>query len=120
METDEKFLKDAKRVLDETEKNLEAGTLARLRASRRRAIEEGLGWSRHARPRWLLPAGGFAAAGLVFAVAGLLWFAAPDYKSLQQANVDDLELLAAHDNPEFFADLEFYDWLENIGNGNSG
>ena len=120
METDDKFLKGAKRVLDEAEKNLDAGAIARLRASRRQAIEEGLRRSSHARPAWLFPVGGFATAAIVLAVAGLLWFAAPDYQPIQQANVDDLELLTARENPEFFADLEFYDWLEDIGNGSTG
>ena len=120
METEEKFLKHAKRVLAETEKSLDAGTLARLRAARRRAIAAGLRRPWRARPGWLLPVGGFATASIVLAVAGLLWFAAPDDKPFQQANVDDLELLTARDNPEFFSDLEFYDWLENIGNGSAG
>ena len=120
METEEKFLKHAKRALDATEKSLDAGTLARLHTSRRQAIEAGLRRPWHARPGWLLPVGGFATAGIVLAVAGLFWFAAPDDKPFQQTSVDDLELLTARDNPEFFADLEFYDWLENIGNGSSG
>ena len=120
MEHEEKFLKHAKRVLDEAEKNLDVGALARLRASRRQAIDAGLRRPARARPGWLLPVGGFATAGIVLTVVGLLWFVAPDDKPFQQANVDDLELLTARDNPEFFADLEFYDWLENIGNGSSG
>ena len=120
MEPEENFLKDAKHLLDETENNLDAGVLARLRVSRRQAIEAGLRRSSHARPGWLLPVAGFVTAGIVLAVAGLLWFAAPDPKPLQQANVEDIELLTGSDNPEFFADLEFYDWLENIGNSGSG
>ena len=42
METEDKFLNAAKRALDEAEKNLDAGTVARLRAARREAIEQGL------------------------------------------------------------------------------
>ena len=34
MEKEEKFLNAAKRVLDDAEKNLDAGTVARLRAAR--------------------------------------------------------------------------------------
>ena len=64
------------------------------------------------RPGWLPPLGGFATAGVVLAVAGLLWFSAPN-PNLLQANVSDIELLTAHENPEFFADLDFYDWLED-------
>ena len=112
METEEKFLKAAKRALDDAEKNLDAGTVTRLRAARREAIEQGLRHPSHMRPGWLLPLGGFATAAIVFAVAGLLWFSAPN-PNLLQANVSDIELLTAHENPEFFADLDFYDWLDN-------
>lgn len=112
METEDKFLKAAKRSLDDAEKNLDAGTVARLRAARREAIEQGLRRPSRLRPGWLLPLGGFATATIVFAVAGLLWFSTPN-PNLLQTNVSDIELLTAHENPEFFADLDFYDWLEN-------
>ena len=115
METEDKFLNAAKRALDEAEKNLDAGTVARLRAARREAIEQGLPHPSRMRPGWLLPLGGFATAGVVLAVAGLLWFSAPN-PNLLQANVSDIELLTAHENPEFFADLDFYDWLEDNNN----
>jgi len=112
MDTEEKFLDAAKRALDDAEKNLDAGTVARLRAARRAAIEQGLRRPSRMRPGWLLPVGGFATAAIVLSVAGLLWFSAPN-PNLLQTNVSDIELLAAHENPEFFADLDFYDWLEN-------
>lgn len=116
METEDKFLRDAKHALDAAEKNLDAGTTARLRAARREAIEQGLHRPARARPGWLLPVGGFATAGIVLAVAGLLWFSAPS-NHLMQAGMSDIELLTAHENPDFFAELEFYEWLE--GNENA-
>jgi hypothetical protein len=119
MDTEDKFLNAAKRALDDAEKNLDAGTVARLRAARREAIEQGLRRPSHMRPGWLLPAGGFATATIVFAVAGLLWFSAPNL-ILLQVNVSDIELLTAHENPEFFADLDFLDWLEHNDNGTTG
>jgi hypothetical protein len=112
MGTKDKFLNAAKRALDEAEQNLDRGTLARLRAARREAIEQGLRRAPRLRPGWLLPVGGFATAAIVFAVAGLLWFSAPN-PVLVQANLSDIELLTANENPEFFADLDFYDWLDN-------
>ena len=112
METEDKFLDAAKRALDEAEKNLDAGTVTRLRTARLEAIEQGLRRPSRMRPGWLLPLGGFATAAIVFAVAGLLWFSTPN-PNLLQANVSDIELLTAHENPEFFADLDFYDWLED-------
>ncbi len=119
MDTEDKFLNAAKRALDDAEKNLDAGTVARLRAARRAAIEQGLRRPSRMRPGWLLPVGGFATAAIVLSVAGLLWFSAPN-TNLMQANVSDIELLTAHENPEFFVDLDFIDWLENSGNGQAG
>jgi hypothetical protein len=112
METEDKFLKAAKRALDNAEKNLNADTVARLRAARREAIEQGLRQPSRMRPGWLLPLGGFATAAVVLSVGALLWFSAPN-NDLTQVGMGDIELLTAHENPEFFADLDFYDWLDN-------
>lgn len=117
MATEGKFLHAAKRALDAAERNLDAGTVARLRVARRTAIEHGLQQPGKTRPRWLLPVGGFATAGIALAVAGLLWFSAPN-GNLMQAGMGDMELLTAHEHPDFFAELEFYEWLE--GNENAG
>lgn len=112
--TDEKFLNAAKRVLDEAETHLDAATLARLRAARRTAIAEGLNSKLAAWRSWLLPLGGMVAAGLVVVTLGLFWFSPSN--NLIQANVDDVELLTAHESPEFFSDMEFYSWLDEDDN----
>ncbi|GAB4508835.1 MAG: hypothetical protein Tsb0026_08060 [Sulfuricaulis sp.] len=117
MEPEDKFLQDAKRALDAAEKNLDAGTVARLRAARRQAIEQGLHYPARARPGWLLPVSGFATAGIALAVAGLLWFSAPN-GNFMQASMGDIELLVADEHPDFFTELEFYEWLE--GNADAG
>jgi len=119
METEDKFLNAAKRALDEAEKNLDAGTVARLRAARREAIEQGLRRPSRVRPGWLLPLGGFATAAIVLSVAALLWFSTPN-NDLAPVGMSDIELLTAHENPEFFADLDFLDWLEHDDNGTTG
>ena len=115
MATEEEILQDAKRALDAAEEHLDAGTVARLRAARRTAIEEGLQKSTKTRPGWLLPVGGFATAGIALAVAGLLWFSAPN-GNLMQVGMGDMELLTAQENPDFFTELEFYEWLEGHEN----
>jgi hypothetical protein len=115
MASEDKFLQDAKRALDAAEMNLDAGTVARLRAARRQAIEQGLHKPARARPAWLLPVGGFATAGIALAVAGVLWFSAPNGNFIQ-AGVGDIELLTAQENPDFFTELEFYEWLEGSEN----
>ncbi len=120
MDTEEKFLTAAKRALDNAEKDLDPGTVARLRAARREAIEQGLRHPSRMRPGWLLPLGGFATAAIVVSIAALLWFAPANQPANMQANVADLDLLTAHENPEFFADLDFLDWLEHADNGTTG
>ena len=109
METEDKFLNAVKHALDTAEKNLSAATGARLRAARRQALEEGA--RRNLRLAWLFPAGALAAAAAVVTIAALLWFSTPS-TNLLQANVDDLGLLTAPESPDFFADLEFYVWLD--------
>ncbi|MBI3777490.1 MAG: DUF3619 family protein [Gammaproteobacteria bacterium] len=120
MESEAKFLNAAKRALDEAEKNLDPGTVARLRAARREALEQGQRRASRARPAWLLPLGGFATAAIVLSVAALLWFAPANQPANMQANVADIDLLTAHESPEFFADLDFLDWLDHDDNGTTG
>ena len=120
METEAKFLDAAKRALDAAEKNLDPGTLARLRAARRAAIAQGLRRTPRLRPAWLLPMGGFATAAIVLSVAALLWFTPANEPVNMQANVADIDLLTAHDSPEFFADLDFLDWLDHNDNDTTG
>ena len=117
MDNEAKFLDAAKRVLAGAEQDLDAGTLARLRTARREAIEQGFRRAPRARPAWLLPAGGFATAAIVLAVASLLWFSPANEPVNMQANVADIDLLTAREGPEFFADLDFIDWLDRDDNG---
>lgn len=115
MASEEQFLQSAKRALDAAGENLDRATVARLRAARRTAIEQGLPGRGKTRPGWLLPLGGFATAAIALAVAGLLWFSAPN-GNLMQANLGDMELLTAQESPDFFHELEFYEWLEGHEN----
>lgn len=109
MDKETKFLNAARRALDAAEQNLDAATVARLRAARRQALDEGR--RTHTRPAWLFPVGGLVTAGVVLAVAALLWFGAPNPAPVP-VNLGDLDLLTAHESPDFFADLDFYDWLD--------
>lgn len=107
------FLDEARRILKVAEQELDAATLSRLRAARARTLDpitprdDARAW----RPAWLLPVGGFAAAGVVLAVAGMLWFTTPSGNGVSLSGIENLDLLTAVDNPEFYADLDFYRWL---------
>ncbi|MHB8622166.1 MAG: hypothetical protein ACYC9J_12220 [Sulfuricaulis sp.] len=110
METDANLINAARRLLDQAERDLDAGAVARLRAARQQAIEQGLRRSARARPAWLLP--GLATAIGALTVGGWLWLSAPQTNPAP-VSMDDLELLSAQENPEFFSDLDFYDWLDD-------
>lgn len=114
-DTDRKLETQARRLLDDAAQNLDAETVARLRAARARAwqVAEQEPHMPAPRPRrrWWLPVGGLAVAGVVLVIAGALWFAAPGGAPI--AGFEDVELLASKESPEFYAELEFYNWLAN-------
>lgn len=113
-EIEPKVRERARRELDGLAHDLDELTVARLRAARRRALD---------RPRaWSWGWNGVAAAGLATAalavvlVAGHLWLnqtPAP----LVVVGLEDLEMLSAREQPEFFSELDFYDWLAHRRNG---
>jgi len=98
------FITKTKSVLEESAQGLDSEVERRLGQARYRALE--------VRPRtlrWLVPAGGFAAASVaILAVA--LWWTQPSRHAPVQG-VEDLEILASGENLELFDDLEFYHWL---------
>ena len=104
--TDDKeprFIAAAKAALDQQAQQLDAPTIARLRAARRTALE--------ARPRrfvWLA-AGGLTAAALSAALVAILMFTpvtAPPVSGFEQ-----FDLLSENDSLELYRDLDFYRWL---------
>ena len=103
------FLDRVRRALDDSVDNLDARTLSRLTQARNRALEKAK--SRpylHRRSSWL------SLAGLVTATAVVVLaiFLARDPSGPQHySSIEDVEILAASENPEFFAELEFYAWL---------
>ena len=105
---EKEFLGKIRTELDESVDRLDARTLSRIRQARYRALEKGeKSW--WARPRRLRPVLTGAAAMLVLASA-LFFYTAPPQPQLT-SNMEDIELLAAGDNLEFFAELDFYTWL---------
>ena len=105
---DTPFERRTREVLEESSARLDGRTLSRLTQARHAALEQA---QRPARLAWrfMVPAGATAAA----AIAMVLWMgpgrdAAPGGNSLE-----DLELLADADAPDFVEDgedLEFYEW----------
>lgn len=103
------FLDRVRRTLDDSADNLDARTLSQLTQARHRALEEARSKpSLYRRPFWLSLAGLATATVVVF----LAIFLARDPSGPQYYSaIEDVEILAASENPEFFAELEFYAWL---------
>ncbi len=107
---EKRFLDSTKRVLDDAERRLDSATVARLRAARRTTLANHKHRHTWRAPVAWLPAGAFAAALTVVAIATLMWLSMPP-AGLPPTDMEDLELLAAEDSLEFYADLDFYRWL---------
>jgi ferric-dicitrate binding protein FerR (iron transport regulator) len=101
------LLQAASRLHRQAEQQLDQLTVARLRAARKRALDAS------PRPRfaWLL-SGGLATAAVAAAVAGMVWFQLPsDSLAPVEPVVADVDILTTAESPEFYGELEFYDWL---------
>ena len=111
-DNDDKLVRQAKALFDESVDNLDGATLSKLNRARQRALEE-LDEGRQAGMRtWLLPAGGAAAvAALAFLVVGTneTDMRVPDGVT---AAGSDFEMLIDENSLEMLEELEFYAWLE--------
>lgn len=122
-EDQDKFIKQARQQLDQQVDELDGETLSRLRQARARALEagksKGVGWFGLGEM-----AGGAMALASVCVIAVAVWLAVPMFEEpdlvvhtssneeTQLQVLDDLELLADAQEPEFYEDIEFYYWLE--------
>jgi len=102
--TDKRLLDNIKATLDTTESQLDPETRRALQQARHTALEQ-----LH-KPRYWQPIAGLAvAASVTLLVVGLVTIQTNDTAVLNQH--DDLSLLSAGDDLEFYENLEFYQWL---------
>lgn len=104
---DDKLINLSRSALDACADDLDDLVVARLRAARLNAIE--VAEKKYQRPAWINPIGGLVTATLVVGVATMLWVTNP---APPRHGMEDIELLASAENPEFYQDLDFYLWLE--------
>jgi hypothetical protein len=101
--SDEKFVKDAKSLFDDSVDGLDAATLSTLNRTRHEALEAA-GSGSPAMMRWV-PVTGVAVAALA---AVMMIDPAPNGVETLPAGADDMEILLGEDSIEMLEDLEFY------------
>ncbi|BDV41873.1 hypothetical protein GURASL_07960 [Geotalea uraniireducens] len=112
--SDERLIETITAHLDRSTETLDDEIARRLRQTRAGAVEaagrQRLGGSF----RWLT-AGGVATAAILI-VAGVLWMNS-GRKVTTVANLDDMEIVTAREQIQFYEDLDFYRWLATQENG---
>ena len=103
------FLERVRGTLDDSVDTLDAETLSRLTQARHRALEEAKSRPYQRRPSFWFSLAGLAAATAVVFLA--IFLAREPSGTQYYSGIEDVEILATSENPEFFVDLEFYAWL---------
>lgn len=107
-QNEQDFLAAARKTLDAGSDNLDPAICNRLARARLTAVEKGLPKQR----RWLWLTAPLAASLAVFLVVAALFFkTGTDLRHPNGENVADLEIITSMEAPDFYADLDFYQWL---------
>lgn len=91
--------------LDRSCAALDGYTLSRLHRIRSEAVAR----RRSRLQQWLMPFGALVTATALVLAVGLYWRAPA--ASEDSAALEDIEILAANEALDFYADYEFYQWL---------
>lgn len=106
-EKEKRFVSNVRKALDLDAENLDAGTQSKLNRIRQQALDAGERTGFDIRQWFTLPVAGWASACVI--VLGLAIYMNQPKGSLPP--LEDIDLLAAEDNLEFYDSLEFYAWL---------
>jgi hypothetical protein len=113
---DDRLTSAVREALDRSARDLDPGTLRRLREARLAAVQVVESGRRRRHPSAWVPAGAFAMAALA-TVAIVAWPGAGRDGidgDAAVAAVEDLDLLSAGDDVAIAEDVEFYQWLALI------
>ena len=115
----------SKQTLNDSLENIDTHTVARLQAIRKQVLhgshKQGMR-ARYGLPqRWLLPSGLIGSVAAALLVVSF-WFTTdvPEGRmeqtvlAMEGLDLDDMAVLSASEEPEFYQDLEFYQWLEEV------
>jgi hypothetical protein len=104
---EKQFIDNVKKALDLGAENLDPGTQAKLTRMRHKALDAGERKGFDIRQWFTLPVVGWATA-CVLALGLTIYMKQPNGTL---PPLEDIDLLAAEDNLEFYDGLEFYAWL---------
>ena len=106
---DKELVGKVRQALDESIQNLDARILSRLNQARQKALVQPMrSWFDRLQSNWLPLAGGIAAA-MVLVFVLFHFTKSPELQTY--SGIEDVEILATGDSPEFFSELDFYTWL---------
>ncbi len=113
---EQQFIDNVKKALDLDTENLDPATQSKLTHIRHRALDAGERKGFDIREWFTVPVAGWATACLL--VLGLVFYMQPSNGTLPP--LEDIDLLVAEDNLEFYDGLEFYAWLAEENNDVAG
>lgn len=118
VQDDAVFLQRVKQDMDRSCAALDGATQSRLNAMRHAALAQGQRKGLRQRLPQLLPFGGLATACILVLAVLLQTALLPRAGSLpESAPVEDLDLLTATEELDFYEEYEFYQWLATNGPG---
>ena len=106
---EKRFIANVKKALDLDTENLDAGTQSKLNQIRQKALDAGEHKGFDIRQWFTLPVAGWAATACLIVFGLTLYLQDPANGTAPL--LEDIDLLAAEDNLEFYDGLEFYAWL---------
>lgn len=108
MSEHDKFTQRAKSLLDESVDNLDENSLRRLHIARQNSLKHAREKRSWVKLYWKPMTAGLVAASLIAVISINVIMQSPE---LEQNYFEDLELVAASEDLDFFQELDFYDWL---------
>ena len=108
----EAWLRQIKQTLDESADNLDAATLSKLNQARQHALQQNQRYRSFLLTNtWLTGALGSAATAALAFVVWSYWPVAMTPPQPEQLAFEDLDIVTAQADFEFYQELDFYDWL---------
>jgi len=105
---EKRFVDNVRKALDLDADNLDAGTQSKLTRMRHQALEAGERKGFDIRQWFTRPVIGWTATACLIVLGLTIYMKQPNGST---PLLEDIELLAAEDNLEFYDSLEFYAWL---------